>query len=292
MSTIIDVPGNARVERRLPLGAFAEVAFVPVPGMVSAFAAVAKKVPGKIPPKHEDEDPLDPGLIDAGRLDVSIRAPTGKVMASGPGLQEIHFDVPSSLAGKTWRARVVNRAPAEVLAVLLAGFVKSRHRSVTTPLAQRVLNHGLQTALDVLGITVKIDGGNSVVAFSRELEQLSGIALPRMKFDAKIARDINLQTIGITARRAASGRPMLKVCLEFETGGVEIGVGFLDLADITSASIEIEIELETRGRAGAVVPRFKVKSNIGATLTQAGGVASIALFVVGGITGGPKTSAS
>ena len=177
---------------------------------------------------------------------MSIHAPGGKVMASGPGgAAGARFEVPASLAGGAWRARMRNGGNTEVLATLGVRFVKSRHVPLTTPLAQRVLNHGLRTALDALGITVHIDGDNSFVAFSPDLERLSGVDLPQRKFDAKLVVDFNLETVAVTALRAPSGRPMLRIFAEFEAEGVEIALGPVDLVDITAASIVVEVELRT-----------------------------------------------
>ena len=192
MNRIVEVAGTAGREQRLPRGAFAEVAFTPAAGAIAASAGVVTDPLGKVDP-NPDEDgvdgPFDPDFVEPGNLEVSIHAPGGKVMASGPGgAAGIRFEVPASQAGGSWRARMRNRGNTEVLATLGVRFVKSRHVPLTTPLAQRVLNHGLRTALDALGITVHIDGDNSFVAFSPDLERLSGIDLPRHQFNGSARR--------------------------------------------------------------------------------------------------------
>jgi phospholipase C len=274
MKGILVVTGTAGKERRLPRGAFAEVSFTPAAGEISAFAGIVTDPLGDVDPNPDEDDvdgPFDPDFVEPGNLEVSIRAPSGKVMASGRGgTPGVRFDVPASLADGPWRVRMRNGGNTEVLATLDVRFVKSRHVPLTTPVAQRVLNHGLRTALDALGITVHIDGENSFAAFSPDLERLSGIDLPRRNFDGKIVGDLNLETIAVTALRAPSGRPMLRIFVDFETEGVEIGLGPVDLVDVTAASIVVEVELENRGFPGSrtLVPNFKVIANVDANLTS------------------------
>lgn len=293
--SLIEVPETLTEHRQLQRSAFHDIPFVPAPGEAIAFGGAidAPGVGSKFeanPDEVEAGGPFDPDLLKAGRLDVSIRAPTGKVMASGSGLQQVRFEIPDDLAFKEWRARVRNLDLREIRAALSVTFVKARHLALTTPLALRVLNHGLRTALEVLGITVHIDGKRSSVGFSDDLSKLTGIPLNPLTFDSKVAHDINLQTIGITAGQSSSGLPRLRIFIEFETEGVEIGLSFVDLADVTAASIVVELDMQTHGRAGnrTLVPTFQVTANVGTRLTPAGVVAAGLLFFGGLATGGPK----
>jgi phospholipase C len=146
----------------------------------------------------------------------------------------------------------------------MGGMVESQQELQTTAIPLRVLNNALQQFVGAVGLTIRLDGDDSEIAVSQDLVTVTGITIEPIRFSVPGVRDVNLQTLGVFGRRGANGAPVLQVFIDFETQGVEIGLRGVDLVDITTASIMVDLELQTHGEPGdrGISPLATITTNI------------------------------
>jgi phospholipase C len=195
----------------------------------------------------------------------------------------VGFIVPLGEEG-TWTCRIHNVGPSQITCHGKVLFTALHRQILSTPIRIRTLNNALHQLLDAIGLRVHLDGPNSFVGPSRELQSLVGGAVSDMKIDVTDKlHDVNLETLQVEALRSGLGvdTPRVRVNVDFETlGPAEVQALGIDVLDVTAASLQVEFSLTTEGTIGRrqIVPsNFTVKTNLHVEVTAAVKARMIAL---------------
>lgn len=285
-----------------PPGSFFDMEFRPLAGTVQVkVAGSGGQIDVEIDPESKEEirtyrAKVNVQIFRAGSP-IPVAAATKKLPGENEEVLVVFATVPPKQAGEVWRVRVKNAEEEGVQGLLIDAkvvfpFLPGEIRRTSVPL--RVLNHAMHGFLDLLGLRIRLDGTTATITFGPDLARLTESSLPRVELPLELpgaleAQDITMTTLRVEARRgrevAGARLPTVKMYIDFETiGPAELSALGVDVADISQATIEVEIELKTSGPSNR---RFldiepNVKTAIRANLTPA----AILLFpVVAFLTG-------
>jgi phospholipase C len=278
----LNFAGSVSTVRRLARGSWLELPFTPGPGG-GGVTVSARVTDGSLIEVIEDPEPGVPDVVrqDASVL-VTIASPSGSpLIERGLSLRvpevdaaPVGFLVEEPVEAGEWTCIVLNTGPSEIFCWAALQFTEPRPNLIRTRIAMRILNSAFTQVLDAIGLEIHIGGGEGQVRVNPELAAiLAEPALTPFEFNAAVGTDINMSSLVVKAVRGPGNRPALRVFIEFETvGDTEIAVGPIDLVDITEATFEVTIVLETEGglRDRRIAPQVSVVANVGVDFTTFG----------------------
>lgn len=231
LTEFITVEKEETFVRFLRPGDSAEITFVPVAGIVTIYADAiphAEPEPGLRP--GTDAEP-EPGLPSS--VMVKLFSAESELVATHVFLQRLTtdrppdvfmYEVPEDKAGGSWRCQFNRGAGGSVQCSGSVSFQSSKHELHTTAIPIRLLNHAAFAFLRVLSLKIRLDEGGSFIDVSQGINEISGGRIRRRDFALPDqVEDINLSSIAIKALQE-SGKPIIRVWINFEEGGKEINV--------------------------------------------------------------------
>jgi phospholipase C len=283
---------NASSTRLLARNAFLELVFDPGPGDGNVIVSAIVQDP-KFIKREKDPETGARVVTQQASVKITVVSPSGVEVFSRdvselprPNIDSRPqgFSLSAPVEAGSWRCIVRNTGPSEISCTAKLTFSVDPPNLIRTKIATRILNSAFSQVVDAIGLGVRIDSGNGTVSADRELFALmGGITAPELKFPAPVGSDINLASLGVKAVNAG-GRPALLVLIDFETvGDTEISYG-VDFADITKATVEVLVVLNSEGGTDSMHIKPTVSSvtaKVGVDLTVAGKVAAGLLRVFG-----------
>lgn len=291
MDSILRYRDSVHVSRTLPPDVFLERTFEPLAGPATVTITAAARLEDQTV-VHDRQTGIRFTSQNV-RVQVTVFDPDGSEVASDevavpvvgrPGLP-VEFEVPPEFEARPWRVEARNVGMKEIICGASVEFVDGRVVLHSTAVPLRVLNHALRQLLLGLAMEVRLDGSQGRVTLSPDLAVVLGAPPAPIFFDLgkDVARDINMRTF--TARARVRGGaddelvgPFIRLFIEFETiGETEVEFHGVDLAQLSEATIEVDVRLRTEPGArgiGRIVPGFFLRANIGLRKTAAGSFAS------------------